>query len=160
VPAGDYLHALRILLRACHPTQADEKGWRKILPSRDLLLVESHRSLARSLRTGLEEEGFGVHAVFDADKTPALLSCRKYAAIIVDIPTDTDGQMIHRWRQSGITTPVLILSTPGSPLENFNELGLGPGAFLAKPFGFDTLLDRLATLTITTMRHDPRSTFG
>ena len=117
------------------------------MPSRDLLLVESHRSLARSLRTGLEEEGFEVHSVDDPDKAPDLLHSQKFAAIIVDIPTDTDGQMVHRWRQSGITTPVLILSTPGSPWERLAELGLGPGAFLAKPFSFDVLLDCLARLT-------------
>ena len=117
------------------------------MPCRDLLLIESHRSLARSLRTGLEEEGFGVHSVDDPHKAPALLHTKEFAAIIVDIPPDTDGQVVERWRQSGITTPVLILSTPGSQLEKFNELGLGPGAFLAKPFAFDALLDRLATLT-------------
>jgi DNA-binding response OmpR family regulator len=115
-------------------------------PNLDLLLIESHRSLARSLRTGLEEEGFAVHAVDDPDNTQALLSSRQFAAIIVDIPA-ADGNIVQFWRQSGITTPVLVLSSPENPLENLTELGLGPGAFLVKPFAFDDLLHRLALLT-------------
>ena len=128
-----------------------EKGWTKILPSGtsqlELLLVESHRSLARSLRAGLEEEGFGVHSVDDPDKSQALLGSREFAAIIVDIPTDNDGRIVRQWRQSGITTPVLILAAPGNSLEKLADSGLGPGAFLAKPFAFDDLLNRLALLT-------------
>jgi DNA-binding response OmpR family regulator len=116
-------------------------------PSLDLLLVASHPTMARSLRTGLEEEGFAVHSVDNPDKAQDLLRSRAFTVIIVDIPADKDHAVLQNWRQAHITTPVLILSTPGSSLEKLNAHGLGPGAFLAKPFGFDDLLDRLALLT-------------
>ncbi len=103
--------------------------------------------MARSLRTGLEEEGFAVHSVDDPDKAQDLLGSRKFAVVIVDIPANKEMVVLQTWRRACIATPLLILSTPGSPLENLNDLGLGPGAFLAKPFSFNHLLNRLALLT-------------
>lgn len=113
----------------------------------ELLLVEANRPLARSLKIGLGEEGFTVHALDDPDRALALLRSRQFAAIIVDIAPGQDAAVLQNWRQARITTPVLVLSTPGSPLELLNERGLGPGTFLAKPFSFEDLLNRLALLT-------------
>ena len=113
----------------------------------ELLLVEANRSLARSLKTGLGEEGFTVHSLDDPERALALLRSRQFAAIIVDVAPGREAAMLENWRQAQITTPVLVLSTPGSSLESLNERGLGPGAFLAKPFSFDDLLNRLAHLT-------------
>jgi DNA-binding response OmpR family regulator len=113
----------------------------------DLLLVEAHGPLARHLGSGLEEEGFAVHFLKDPDKAQDLLRSRKMAVVILDIALDRGQTVLQNWRRAGIVEPVLVLSAPGSPLEKVNELGLGPGAFLAKPFGFDDLLDRLAVLT-------------
>jgi DNA-binding response OmpR family regulator len=113
----------------------------------ELLLVEANGPLARSLRTGLEEEGFSVHAVRDLHEAQVVLSCRQFAAIIVDISPNQAEAVLQTWRRAAITAPVLVLSAPGCPLENLNGVGLGPGAFLAKPFGFDALLNELGMLT-------------
>jgi two-component system, OmpR family, response regulator TctD len=112
-----------------------------------ILLVETNRPLARSLQTGLAEEGFSVQALHDPQGALDLLRSQPFAVVIVDIPPGRETGLLQSWRQARISTPVLVLSSPGSSLEKFHENGLGPGAFLAKPFSFDELLQRLATLT-------------
>src|SRR5437867_9379863 len=119
-------------------------------PNRELLLVESHPAMARSLRTGLEEEGFLVHAVDDAGKARDLLSARQFAVIIVDIAADTELTELPKWRQACNSTPLLILSAPGNSTAKRDDLGFARDAFLAKPFAFDDLLNRLALLIEST----------
>src|SRR5947199_7931 len=103
----------------------------------ELLLVESYRPMARILRTGLEEEGIAVRMTDDPDKAKDLLGSGTYDVILLDLTDEKELAVLRNWRQAQITTPVLTLSIPGGRIEKLKDLGLGPGSWLSKPFGFD-----------------------
>jgi two-component system, OmpR family, response regulator len=112
----------------------------------ELLLVERYRPLARILRMGLEEEGFAVNTVEDPDTARDFLASMSCQVILLDLPAEQELAVLRKWRTAKINTPVLFLSNPGSLIEKLNDLGLGPGTSLRKPFGFDELLERLRLL--------------
>ena len=112
----------------------------------ELLVVENHRLFARILRTSLEEEGFAVRIVDDPAKAKVLLAAETYDVVLLDLLPQNELPVLRDWRQARIDTPVLFLSNPGSSMEHLNDLGLGPGASLIKPFRFDDLLSWLSLL--------------
>jgi len=58
-----------------------------------------------------------------------------------------DGlDLLGRWRRSGVTTPVLILSALGNPAERVEGLDAGAEDYLTKPFDVDELLARVRVL--------------
>src|SRR6516165_10007986 len=111
----------------------------------ELLLVEAYAPLARVLRMGLTEEGFVVTTANGLDKARDLLNARKFDVVLLDPPAPMGQGALQEWRRARITTPVLLLTPPGRHLANGQEAE-GPVAFLAKPFRFDDLLDRLRHL--------------
>jgi two-component system OmpR family response regulator len=112
----------------------------------ELLVVENHRLFARILRTSLEEEGFAVRIVDDPAKAKALLAAETYDVVLLDLLPQNESAVLRDWRQARINTPVLFLSSPASSMEHLNDLGLGPGASLSKPFHFEDLLSWLRLL--------------
>src|SRR5438552_1024994 len=69
-------------------------------------------------------------------------------AIILDSahPEADDHSLLRRWRQDGLTTPVLLL-TDSSSLDKANGGDVGADDYLAKPFELEELLSRLRALT-------------
>lgn len=51
-----------------------------------------------------------------------------------------------RWRRSGVTTPVLVLSAMGTPTDRVAGLDAGAEDYLGKPFDIEELLARLRAL--------------
>lgn len=71
-----------------------------------------------------------------------------YDAIVLDLglPGRDGFQVIKAWRQSGLTTPVLILSARNSWTEKVEALNLGADDYLTKPFHTPELEARLNAL--------------
>ena len=114
----------------------------------NLLIVEDHRSLLESLRTGLEEEGYRVFTATSGVEGHLIARREPLDAIMLDLQLpDGDGlQMLKTIRSEGLNIPVLILSARDS-LED-RVLGLDSGAddYLVKPVAFAELLARLRSL--------------
>ena len=115
-----------------------------------LLLVEDDPTISRFLVRGLREENHVVDLAEDADAAEQFTSAADYDAILLDVmlPGDADGfTLCQRMRQSGIDTPVLMLTARDGVADRVHGLDIGADDYLTKPFSFDELLARLRALT-------------
>lgn len=113
-----------------------------------VLLVEDHQPLVRALRQGLEEEGFAVDVATDGEEADVKARTTSYDAIVLDIMLPkVDGlTLLKKWRQSGISTHVIMLTARGTTQDKVAGLDTGADDYLTKPFELDELLARLRAL--------------
>lgn len=113
-----------------------------------LLLLEDDAALNETLLEFLEDEGYGVDAVFDGDEAEALLYERAYDLLILDVnvPGKDGFTLLREARERGVETPALFLTTRNAPEDI--EAGFGSGAddYVRKPFALKELLLRVQSM--------------
>ncbi len=75
-----------------------------------ILLAEDNLALSRSLRRGLEEEGYAVDVAFDGEEAAFKVESTEYDAIILDLmlPKEDGFSLLRRWRAKKIPTHILV----------------------------------------------------
>jgi DNA-binding response OmpR family regulator len=113
-----------------------------------LLLIEDQRSLARTLRQGLEEEGFAVDVAYDGEEGDFKARSAGYDVILLDLllPGRDGFSLLHQWRARGLETPVLVLTALDTTEDKVKALDAGADDYLTKPFRIEELLARLRAL--------------
>ena len=114
-----------------------------------LLLIERHQLLARLLKRGLEEDGFSVTVVRDAEEGSFQVTTETYDVILFDLhrPNESCRPLLQQRGSNGRQTPVLVLTARDDTEEELHALGLGAEDYLTIPFQLEELLSRLGTLT-------------
>jgi DNA-binding response OmpR family regulator len=105
--------------------------------------------MARAWRQGLEEEGFAVDTAVDGEEADVKARTTAYDVILLDIMLPkVDGlTLLKRWRASGITTHVLMLTAKGSTDDKIAGLDSGADDYLSKAnLDFNELLARVRAL--------------
>jgi DNA-binding response OmpR family regulator len=113
-----------------------------------LLLVEDEPKMARMLQRGLSEEGHAVDVCSTGEEAFSRAAEVAYDVVVLDwsLP-DTDGiTLLKRWRDTGLVTPVMMLTARGTTGEKVTGLKAGADDYLVKPFDFEELLARLGAL--------------
>jgi two-component system, OmpR family, response regulator len=113
-----------------------------------ILVVEDETKLARLLVRGLTEAGHMVDACEKGEDAFLQAQAIAYDVVVLDwsLP-DTDGvSVLRRWRERGLSTPVLMLTARGTVGERVTGLRAGADDYLPKPFDFTELLARLEAL--------------
>lgn len=113
-----------------------------------ILLVEDDERMAKLVHRGLVEEGHQVDICQRGADAAAQAMTVRYDTVILDwgLP-DVDGvSVLRKWRERGMTTPVLMLTARGTVGERVTGLRAGADDYLTKPFDFDELLARLDAL--------------
>jgi DNA-binding response OmpR family regulator len=113
-----------------------------------VLLIEDHKPLIRSLKRGLEEEGFAVDVAEDGEEGDYKGRTANYDAIILDVmlPKKDGLTILKGWRRMGLKTHVLVLTARDSTDDKVQGLDLGADDYLTKPFQLEELLARLRAL--------------
>lgn len=113
-----------------------------------VLLVEDDREMAANLRQSLEQEGHDVEHVGDGETGEAFAKSRSYDVIVLDrmLPKKHGTKVVKDLRDSGVTTPVLIVSALQDPAQRVEGLDAGANDYLGKPFDTDELLARVRAL--------------
>jgi len=113
-----------------------------------ILLVEDEIKMARAVRRGLEQEGYGVDVVADGDEALFRATEQDYDAIVLDVmlPGRDGFEVCRTLREGGRWAPVLMLTARDAVEDRIRGLDVGADDYLVKPFAFGELLARLRAL--------------
>ncbi|HYN58687.1 MAG TPA: response regulator transcription factor [Rubrivivax sp.] len=113
-----------------------------------VLLVEDDPTLRAQLRAGLEEAGYVVDEADNGRDAHHLGATEPFDAVILDLGLPVlDGiSVLKRWREAGVTLPVLILTARDSWHEKVAGIDAGADDYLAKPFHMEELFARVRAL--------------
>jgi two-component system copper resistance phosphate regulon response regulator CusR len=113
-----------------------------------VLVTEDHASLARSIANGLREEGFAVDLTARGGEAVTLADANPYDCIVLDVMLpDRDGwSVLKHLRDTGSTSPVIMLTARDAIEDRVRGLNLGADDYLVKPFAWEELLARVRAL--------------
>lgn len=111
-------------------------------------MVEDEVHLARSVKRGLEAEGFAVDVALDGTEGLWLGRQGNYDAIVLDImlPGLNGYRVCAELRAAGTWTPILMLTAKDGELDEAEALDTGADDYLSKPFSYVVLVARLRAL--------------
>lgn len=113
-----------------------------------LLIAEDDLDLAEALAVFLEKHQYTVDAVHDGSAALDYAGTGDYDAVILDIMMPKlDGlQVLARLRDSGVSTPVMLLTAKGEKDDRVAGFNSGADDYLPKPFAPDELLARVRAM--------------
>ncbi len=113
-----------------------------------LLVIEDEPALQSQLFQTLRSYGYAVDVSADGEDGHFLGESIPFDAIVLDLGLPgIDGlSILKKWRESGINTPVLILTARSSWQEKVDGIDAGADDYLAKPFRMEELLARIRAL--------------
>ena len=136
-----------------------------------ILVVEDEKKVAAFIKRGLEEEGYTVDIACDGAEGVQLAESTAYDLLIMDVmlPKKDGLTVVKELRQSGRSTPVLMLTARDTTDDIVAGLDAGSDDYLTKPFAFAELsarvralvrrsvMERGAELIFSDLRMDPVS---
>jgi DNA-binding response OmpR family regulator len=113
-----------------------------------ILVVEDDAKMAELLRRGLTDQGHTVDVAPDGLKGLEKAQAMPLDVIVLDVMLPgVDGlQVAKRLRDSGIRTPILMLTARDSAPDVVRGLDMGADDYLTKPFSFEVLAARLRVI--------------
>ena len=113
-----------------------------------ILLVEDSPDLAYGLATSLEIEGYQVEVAEDGRKGLDRAKALRPDLVILDlmIPQLDGYKVLKMMRESGLETPVLILTARGAETDKVLGFRLGADDYVTTPFGLSELLARVQAI--------------
>jgi DNA-binding response OmpR family regulator len=122
-----------------------------------VLVVDDEQRLARSLRVGLEAEGFAVDLAHDGTDGLWLARENEYDAIVLDLmlPGINGYKVCEALRTEKDWTPILMLTAKDGEWDQVEGLDTGADDYLTKPFSFPVLVARLRAVARRGARERP-----
>lgn len=113
-----------------------------------ILIVEDDRKVGAFIQKGLREEQYAVDVCRDGEEAVEWASVNSYDVIVLDImlPKKDGFTVCRELRQTGVLTPILMLTAKDSVEDKVSGLTEGADDYLTKPFSFEELLARIRAL--------------
>jgi two-component system, OmpR family, alkaline phosphatase synthesis response regulator PhoP len=113
-----------------------------------ILIVEDEMALVVALRDRLHKEGYLVTAATDGTSGLECARNEKFDLVILDwmLPGQSGLTVCQKLRQSGIETPILMLTARRQTMDKVVGLRTGADDYLSKPFHMAELLARVDSL--------------
>jgi len=110
-----------------------------------ILIIEDEESILMALEDDLKIEGYQVSSAKDGQEGFSMAKEQGYDLIILDImlPKMNGFEVCKQLRQTGITTPILILTAKSQEVDKVLGLELGADDYVTKPFSPRELLARV-----------------
>ena len=112
-----------------------------------LLVIEDNEKLVKSLRRGLEQEGYAIDTALDGEAgwKKLMAGLEDYNLVIMDLTLPKiDGiELCKNIRKEGIMIPVIMLTARDTIEDKILGLDSGADDYIIKPFSFEELLARL-----------------
>ncbi|MEU8300484.1 response regulator transcription factor [Micromonospora sp. NPDC048909] len=122
-----------------------------------ILLIEDDKHLARSIKRGLEAEGFAADVALDGIDGLWRAKEGDYDVILLDImlPGMNGYRVCAELRAAGNWTPILMLTAKDGELDEAEALDTGADDYLSKPFSYLVLVARIRALLRRGSRERP-----
>jgi len=113
-----------------------------------ILIVEDEAGLVKALQDRLPKEGYAVSSARDGALGLDLATNENFDLIILDLmlPKQSGLTVCQKLRQSGSTTPILMLTARRQTMDKVVGLRTGADDYLTKPFQMAELLARIDAL--------------
>src|SRR5262249_29488841 len=113
-----------------------------------ILLVEDERKIRRGLEVELQAAGYNVAAAATGDDGLRLALAEAFDCLVLDwmLPGRDGMDILRSLRDSGRTTPVLLLTARDAVEDRVLGLESGADDYLVKPFAVAELLARVKAL--------------
>ena len=112
------------------------------------LVVEDESKMAALIRRGLVEEGYAADVAGTGEDALWMAQATAYDAIVLDVmlPGRSGIDVCRSLRESGVWSPILMLTARDGVEDRVSGLDSGADDYLSKPFSFAELLARLRAL--------------
>lgn len=113
-----------------------------------ILVIEDEQKLSGALREGLSAEGYSVRVVNTGEEGFFQVHAETFDVIILDVmlPGRSGLEILKTMRDSGIRTPVLMLTARDTTEDRVRGLDTGADDYLVKPFAYNELVARIRAL--------------
>lgn len=113
-----------------------------------VLIIEDEVKTVQSLKMGLEEHQMVVEYAHDGLAGKQIAEEGNFDVIISDVvmPKLSGFELVKNLRQSGVKTPILLLTAMGATDDKVVGFEAGADDYLVKPFEFKELLVRIRAL--------------
>lgn len=113
-----------------------------------ILIIEDNLDLGEQLKNSFQKAGYVVDLSNDGEDGMFLGANESYDVVILDLGLPyVDGlSILASWRESGLKTPVLVLTARDSWSDKVTGLDAGADDYLTKPFKMEELLARTRAL--------------
>ncbi len=107
-----------------------------------ILVVDDEPDIREVVKEILSDEGYQVTTVHDADAARSAVRLTQFSAILLDIwmPGDDGVTLLKEWRESGLDTPVIMMSGHGTVETAVEATVYGAYDYLEKPVSMGRLL--------------------
>ena len=114
-----------------------------------VLIVEDEKEIADGIRTILEKNGYEADVVYDGHAGTDYILSNVYDLVLLDImlPGVSGIDVLKNIRDSGIRTPVIMLTAMSQPNDKILGLDSGADDYMVKPFDAGELLARIRART-------------
>src|SRR4029453_12333669 len=113
-----------------------------------ILVVEDESALGDQLSGALGAAGYAVDSAADGEQADFLAKTERYDAMVLDLglPKIDGLTLVKRWRDGGVTVPILVLTARGAWHEKVQGIDSGADDYVGKPFRIEEVLARLRAL--------------
>ena len=113
-----------------------------------VLVVEDEAPLLRQLSEALSDAGYAVDCAPDGERADFLGQTEQYDAVVLDLglPKIDGLTLLRRWREAGLSVPVLVLTARASWHEKVQGIDGGADDYVAKPFRIEEVIARVRAL--------------
>ena len=110
-----------------------------------ILVVEDEPNLREGLKHNLELDGYAVETAATGTEGMSKAMQNGITLILLDLmlPEIPGLDILRKVRESGLTTPIIIISAKGMDHEKVTGLELGADDYVTKPFGVTELSARI-----------------
>ncbi|MGB9702657.1 MAG: response regulator transcription factor [Candidatus Kapaibacteriota bacterium] len=118
-----------------------------------ILVVEDDPKIGNFIRHGLEQEKFIVELIDNGTEAIDTILNNLFDGVVLDVilPGRDGFSVLRELRESGVTTPIILLSGRDDISDRVRGLDMGADDFLGKPFAIEELAARLRSILRRTL---------
>ncbi len=124
-----------------------------------ILVIEDDPKIQTFISQGLRQEGHTVITASTGTEGSEKWTNECFQAVVLDLmlPGQSGLEVLKHMRNSGDTTPVLVLSAKVAVDDRISGLKSGADDYMTKPFSFSELSARIAAITRRTTQLDDKN---